>query len=92
MFRENRQLSRWLSTQEMSDADYRSAVASLLGAWDVEFSGGWVCQIQKRSTGFLIVPLQPTVLAGIAPGPYSSCGAAMAIIAEYTHGSCTLIG
>ena len=48
-------------------------VATLPGAWDVEFSGGWVGQ-------------------GIEPGPYSSCGAAMAVIAEYTHGSCTLIG
>jgi hypothetical protein len=67
-------------------------VATLPGAWDVEFSGGWVGQIQKRSSGFLIVPLQPTVLSGIEPGPYSSCGAAMAVIAEYTHGSCTLIG
>jgi hypothetical protein len=67
-------------------------VSTLPGAWDVEFSGGWVGQIQKRLSGFLIVPLQPTVLSGIEPGPYSSCGAAMAVIAEYTHGSCTLIG
>jgi hypothetical protein len=42
-------------------------VASLPGAWDVEFSGGWVGQIQKRFSGFLIVPLQPTVLSGRRP-------------------------
>jgi hypothetical protein len=67
-------------------------VASLPGAWDVEFSGVWVGQIQKRSSGFLIIPHKPTVLSGIAPGPYSSCDAAMAVISEYTHGSCTLVG
>jgi hypothetical protein len=59
-------------------------------AWDVELSGGWVGQIQQRPGGFLIVPRQPTVLSGITPGPYASCGAAMAVIADYTRGTCKL--
>jgi len=60
-------------------------------AWDVELSGGGVGQIQQRPGGFLIVPRQPTVLSGIAPGPYASCGAAMAVIADYTRGTCKLV-
>jgi hypothetical protein len=59
-------------------------------AWDVELSGGGVGQIQQRPGGFLIVPRQPTVLSGIAPGPYASCSTAMAVIADYTRGTCKL--
>jgi hypothetical protein len=67
-------------------------VATLPGAWDIEFSGGRVGEIRRRLSGFLIIPRQPTVLAGIAPGPYPSRESAMAVIAEYTRGSCTLVG